>query len=116
MTVHEEGAGRAWAVSLVAAVLVTVPVWLVTYLPLLDDPFHIARMAILHDIAWGGPMARFSELGSLPIPNLGMDGVMLALTGLMGVEAAGRVFTAAVLALTVAGAASSRARSTAAPG
>ena len=104
MTVHEEGAGRAWAVSLVAAVLVTVPVWLVTYLPLLDDPFHIARMAILHDIAWGGPMARFYELGSLLIPNLGMDGVMLALTGLMGVEAAGRVFTAAVLALTVAGA------------
>ena len=91
-------------VPLLTAALVTFPLWFATYPPLLDYPFHLARMAILRDLAAGGPMARYYEFGSFLIPNVGMDVVILALSGLVGVEIAGRLFLAATLALTVTGA------------
>ena len=69
--------GVGWAAPLIC-LLASLPVALVTYVPANDYPFHSARIAILSQLA--DPVYdRFYDLGSLLLPNLGMDLVSLAL-------------------------------------
>jgi len=95
---------HAHAVLLISAFLLsTLPLWFASFPPLHDYPFHLARMAVLNDLLHGGPRAQFYQWGSLMLPNLAMDVVVLGLSQLMPVLLAGRVFVALTLLLLFGG-------------
>lgn len=70
--------------------------------PLVDYPNHLARMAILAHV--GNPAIAENYVSNWHLlPNLAMDLVVPALTHLLPLECAGRVFIAATMALLVIG-------------
>lgn len=90
--------------SAVATAIVTLPVWFVRFAPLHDFPFHVARMSILNDLVHGGAFARFYEVNSFMVPNLGMDLVVLALEQVFSIETACRLFIVMMIFLMISGA------------
>jgi hypothetical protein len=94
---------RSAVLALCLTALVSLPLWFVTYPPLYDYPFHLARLRILHDIAAGGPLGRYYEVNSFLIPNVAMDGIGLALQGLFSIENAGRIFLLTTMLLAISG-------------
>jgi len=85
--------------------LVSLPLWFVTVPPLYDYPFHLARLQILHDIAAGGPLARYYELSSFLVPSAAIDVIGWVLQQFLSVEDAGRAFLFAIMLLAISGAA-----------
>ena len=83
--------------------LVTSPVWLIRFAPLHDLPFHAARMAILHDVIYGGRLDRFYNLNSLFIPNSAIDCVVLLLSILFTIESSCRILVIAICFLIIYG-------------
>jgi hypothetical protein len=83
--------------------VVSLPIWFVTYPPLYDYPFHLARLLILHEIRTLGPLSNYYEINSLIIPNVAMDVIGTALQEFTGVEAAGRIFLILTMFLTISG-------------
>ncbi len=86
------------------ATALVLPIWIVTFPPLLDFPNHLARSFVLmhlHD-----PNYHFSDWYSAqwgPYPYLGMDLVLMGLQSLVPVELAGKIFiTLCALALAPA--------------
>lgn len=87
-----------------AAVVAVLPVLLAAVPPLADYPGHLARVHILHDLLTEGRFAAWYRLHWAVVPNLGMDGFVLALRAAgVPIEAAGRIFVAAVVLLLGAG-------------
>ena len=85
------------------AVLVLLPLLVVTIPPLHDYPFHLARAeaiaALLGQVDHGTPY----RLGSFMLPNEAMDVVTLGLTAILAPIQAGRVFLGLVQVLLLSG-------------
>jgi len=97
------GAGEApqalvFAAYLVLGALALSPLLWAAVPPLVDYPAYLARMALL---AAPGSSQNYLVHWQL-IPNLAMDLVVPPLAALLGVETAGRLFIASILALLVA--------------
>jgi len=80
-----------------------IPLFFVTYPPLLDYPFHIARAYILN--AWSDlpTLQDWYDIQSFILPNMGMDLSLLLIGKFLPIESAGRVFIALTFALTLSG-------------
>jgi hypothetical protein len=84
--------------------IVSIPLWLVTYPPLYDYPFHLARLLVLDDIFSGGPLSKYYEINSLIIPNVAMDMIGIGLQKFLDIENAGQAFLIITIFLTISGA------------
>lgn len=101
----ETGSGLGVAgLTLVAAVLVLVPLLAVAVPPLHDYPFHLARADALAALLGQVDHATPYQLGSFLLPNVAMDVVMLGLTSVLRPMIAGRVFLGLELLLLLGGA------------
>ncbi len=98
--------GRRFTVILLAVwAICSLPLGFTTYPPLLDYPSHLARTYVL--LHWG-EVALFREVYTSPVffvPNIGMDLLMVALSQMMPVDIAGRVFLALLFLLSLSGSA-----------
>ncbi|HYD31887.1 MAG TPA: hypothetical protein VEB64_13690 [Azospirillaceae bacterium] len=84
-------------------VLALIPILSTPTPPLFDYPNHLARVHVIAHWA-DTPLFRANfEITSFLIPNVLADVVLLGLMPLGGVEVAGRVFLALILALTLTG-------------
>ncbi|MGD8309662.1 MAG: hypothetical protein PVG98_09465, partial [Chromatiales bacterium] len=80
-----------------------VPLAFATYPPLLDYPFHLARVHVLaewSEVPWFHQAYR---PGSFFLPNVGWDTLMLGLSAVLPLDVAGRVFIALVFLLILSG-------------
>jgi hypothetical protein len=80
-----------------------IPLSFVTYPPLLDYPFHIARAYILN--AWSDlPILQdWYDVQSFILPNMGMDLSLLLIGKFLPIESAGQVFISLTFGLTLSG-------------
>lgn len=78
----------------VTALLAVAPIYWVTYVPVHDYPFHLARMAILSMGEKSELLGTYYQFGSWLLPNMAMDAVVLPLTLLMAPEMASKLFLA----------------------
>ena len=99
------GPGKAVLIlaTLAIAVLALVPILVTRYFPINDYPFHLARMVILAQLD-NPVLARFYELGSFLLPNVGMDAVVVPLSAILGPEEATRTFVGLTLLVMLLGA------------
>jgi hypothetical protein len=92
------------AVLTLATILVTIlPLLVVTYPPLHDYPFHIARSEILAHYRDWPLLQQFYTIGSFVLPNVAIDVVISGLAIFLPVPIAGRVFIAIIFVLLVTG-------------
>ena len=92
-----------WTFGLLVQLLAAMPVLLVETPPLFDYPNHLSRVHVL--LAWDR-VAEFRiwfAQSSFLIPNILSDLVLIGLSGLVGVEAAGRCLLVLIQALTLGG-------------
>lgn len=82
-----------------ALVVVLVPIWSVAIPPLLDYPNHLARQYILAGLPDSAVLQQFYIAEWRPVPNLAMDAVVQALSGILAVDIAGKVFLSSALLL-----------------
>lgn len=95
----------SWGWPVLLTVLIGLPLGAVTYAPLNDFPFHLARMRILYEVSIGGPLSQFYAFNSFLVPNVGMDVVILGLERLgLGTEAATNAFLIGLMLLWIGGA------------
>jgi hypothetical protein len=73
------------------------------YAPLLDYPWHLARIYILDNWDKSPLLQNWYDIRSFILPNVGIDLIMLFLVKIFPVEVAGRVFIAVVFAITLSG-------------
>ncbi len=73
------------------------------YAPLLDYPWHLARMYILDNWNTSSLFQNWYDIRSFILPNVGMDLITLFIAKILPVEVAGRVFIAIVFAITLGG-------------
>src|SRR5580692_11202720 len=96
-----EGRTAAWPIAIAFIALLAVvsaPVFSTVLPPLVDYPNHLARM---HLIAEGGN--EFYAVRWAPLPNLAEDLIVPALTHLMPLEIAGKLFLVITFALIAGG-------------
>jgi hypothetical protein len=86
------------AASLILLVIVSVPVFSTVLPPLLDYPNHLARMHLI--VEGGNP---FYAVRWAPLPDLAADLVIPALTHLVPLEIAGKLFLVITFALLAGG-------------
>lgn len=87
-------------VLLIVLILIVLPIFSVTYMPLHDYPGHIARINILaHASEW----QKYYSIESFMLPNIGMDVITLALSTFMPILTAGQCFVSLLLLLTASG-------------
>src|SRR6202158_5071506 len=91
---------RPGLLILLLTAVVSLPLWFATYPPLIDYPFHLTRLQVLHDIRHAGPVSKYYEINSLIIPNVAMDVIGTALQAFLTVEQAGRAFLILTIFLT----------------
>jgi len=104
-TTNAEGLSKvAWAAfaALVAALSIA-PLVAVQMPPLHDYPFHLARADIIRSLESSSFTREHYEIGTFLLPNVGMDLVMFALTAMLPIATAGRVFLGLTLILTLGG-------------
>jgi hypothetical protein len=80
-----------------------IPFSFVTYPPLNDYPFHIARSFILNSWNDVPALQNLYDIQSFILPNMGMDFSLLLLGKLLPIQSAGRVFLALVFGLILSG-------------
>jgi len=96
--------GIEWIGLLLAIGAVLAPFCFVTYPPLHDYPFHLARIQVLHSLGSGDYFDRIYSFNSWLLPNVAMDAALLGLLRFVDdVRLAGLLFVAAVQVLTVGG-------------
>lgn len=83
--------------------LATLPVWVFPVPPLADYPNHLTRMHILASLPADYDLARFYAVDWKIVPNLAMDFVVPPLVRVVGLYAAGQIFTAMALAAIATG-------------
>ena len=91
------------ALFVLASAGALLPVLATDVLPLLDLNSHETRLYALWSILVAGVGSRFYAVDTLVLPNMGFDLVGLSLSRWMDVAAAGRLYFAAVLLLTLGG-------------
>lgn len=92
-----------WAAAVGLALLLAVPL-LATKLPPMGDYLnHLARMYVIIHIRTDPVLARIYEVDWNIVPNLAMDLVVPALSHVVSLDLAGRIFIAIALLLPVAG-------------
>jgi hypothetical protein len=91
------------AVVLATLLVMSLPLLCVTYPPLHDYPFHLARIQILTHLRDWPVLQEFYRIGSFVLPNVAMDLVLSALAFVLPVAIAGRVFIAMIFILLVTG-------------
>jgi hypothetical protein len=79
------------------------PLAFVTFPPLNDYPFHIARAFILGSWSDAPALQEYYDIRSYILPNMGMDLSLLLLGKLIPIEIAGRIFIAITFAATLSG-------------
>ncbi len=97
---------RPWVVvkqTVLAAVLIVLPLLYTQVPPLEDYPNHLARTFALAQIPGNEVLSQFYQVDWAPIPNLIMDLLVPPLAPLFGIYAAGRIFVGAVLLLLLLG-------------
>ncbi|MFO1024074.1 MAG: hypothetical protein U1E70_02730 [Acetobacteraceae bacterium] len=94
-----------WPVVLpIAAVAFSVlPMLLVSHLPLVDYPNHLARFVIRQHLQAGSPLSRFYEWHWAFIPTAGLDLLVVPLSAVLPVESAGNLVMTATLVLLCLG-------------
>ena len=93
---------RVMLFAIAAALLAILPVLAAHHLPLLDAPAHEARLAALRHLLIDGH-SDFYALTSFFLPDVAFDVIGLGLASLVGPEAAGQIFFALTLILTLIG-------------
>lgn len=86
-----------------AFALVSIPFLAVEIPALVDYPNHLARMRVLADLAESPALRELYRVDWAPMSNLAMDLFVPVLAPLLGLEASGKLFVVASLALIVAG-------------
>ena len=88
--------------TLVLVVLVG-PIWLVDYVPLVDYPNHLARVALT--LAWSHDenVQKLFSLVWIPVPNVAIDLVMLLIIKVVSIEVAGKLFLTILVILFALG-------------
>ena len=95
--------GRLTVLLFFTLFVVSVPLWFSKYAPLLDYPWHIARIYILENLDKSPLLQSWYVLKSFNLPNVGFDFVMLFLVKIFSLEVSGRVFIVIVFAITLSG-------------
>lgn len=90
-------------VTLGIALLSALPLLVAAHVPLIDYPFHIARLHILTEYANDPFLQSVYTVQLRPIPNIAMDAVVLGLATILPVELAGRLFLVMGFVLTLSG-------------
>jgi hypothetical protein len=93
----------AFVLSPLAALLLLLPLAVVTIPPLHDYPFHLARADAIAALFGQVDHPTQYRIGSFLLPNVAMDVVTLGLTAFLPPVLAGRVFLAVVLLLMASG-------------
>lgn len=103
--VASEATWTGWygRVSVLLAIVVAAPIWIVTYPPLVDYPNHLARGYILYHLHDVPSFAEHFESSYLTTPSLAMDAFMLALQPICEVPTAGKLFLTLTLWLWLSG-------------
>jgi hypothetical protein len=83
--------------------LATLPLVLASHVPLIDYPFHLARMAILDRHGDDAFLQGIYAVHLHAVPNVAMDLVVLGLAKILPVEVASRAFIGISFALTLSG-------------
>ncbi|HXJ01274.1 MAG TPA: hypothetical protein VNH44_08615 [Micropepsaceae bacterium] len=100
---HNPGRAALILGTLAVALLALVPILVTRYFPINDYPFHLARMVLLAQLD-NPTIARFYQLGSFLLPNVGMDAVVFPLSAILGPELATRTFVELTLLVMLLGA------------
>jgi hypothetical protein len=79
------------------------PVWAVSFPPLADLPNHLARAYIMGNLASDADLQRHYAIQWQLLSFQSSDLILPSLAGLVGVEAAGRIFIAATFAALIGG-------------
>ncbi|WP_319405995.1 hypothetical protein [uncultured Desulfosarcina sp.] len=98
--ISRRAAGGALLLTLIVA---SGPLYFSKFPPLLDYPWHLARIYILDNWQQLPLLQRWYDIRSFILPNIGMDLVTLSLSKIFSVELAGRIFIFIVFALMVSG-------------
>ncbi len=95
----------ALAAALIGALLllIALPLLMTDLPPLLDYPNHLARSYILQNWATDPMLQHWYRITWRPIPDLGHDMLMAAMTPFLDVEIAGRILLGAIQAVTLTG-------------
>ena len=92
----QPAAGRAlwhwWAMALGLGLLLAVPLFLADFPPIYDYLNHLARMHVLIRIGDDPVLAAMYEIHWAVIPNLAIDVVVPALSHVVRLDVAGRIF------------------------
>jgi len=92
-----------WRLTVAVCLCAALPVFLVSFPPLNDYPFHLARFDILARYAGSDFLQRIYNPPNYLLPNVGGDVLAVVLAWMMPVERAGRVVVAAVIILQISG-------------
>jgi hypothetical protein len=87
----------------ILTIAVVLPVWLLKYLPLVDLPLHLARADVLHRYGSDPFLQQVYDLVIEPIPNVGIDLLMVGLQWLMPVDIAMKLLISIILLLFCTG-------------
>jgi hypothetical protein len=93
---------KAW-VFIVIIALSASPLFVAHHVPLVDYPFHLARMHILHHQPSDEFLQRLYEVSLLPLPNLAMDALVPLFSKVFHVEFASRLFILLTMVIIVSG-------------
>lgn len=95
--------GVDWRLTVAICLCCALPVMLVSFPPLHDYPFHLARFDILARYAGSGFLQRIYTPPNYLLPDVGGDVLAVALAGIMPLEQVGQVLVAMVVILQVSG-------------
>ena len=95
--------GLDWRLTVAICLCCALPVFLVSFPPLHDYPFHLARFDILTRYADSAFLQRIYNPPNYLLPNVGGDVIGIVLAGVMPLEWAGRALIAIIVVLQVSG-------------
>jgi len=94
---------RVAGVVLALILLSSLPLVFVSFPPLMDYPFHLARMFILSHLNHAGVAGEVYEFNTYMLPNIGIDLIGLLLAKVMSPELTGLTFVFLIFVLLISG-------------
>jgi len=88
---------------LLTLLVASVPLYISKFPPLLDYPWHLARIYILDNWQQSETLQHWYDIRSFLLPNIGIDIVALSLSKIFSVDLAGRIVIFLIFALLVSG-------------
>jgi hypothetical protein len=92
-----------WIFFAIACLLLCLPIFLVSYTPLVDYPSHLARAYVIANISDTSVFQQNYILAHEPLPNLASDIIITPLLRFVGFRTAGRMFLVATVLLFALG-------------